>query len=168
MFYSSVKAYGRANETRFMNNLSAINSPKIKIAVIDGAMEDLIARTDFPKATRISLTQLSPFAQNLLNISSGKADVTFAEPGIVSIFLKSNPRALKELAPDMPLRIFGNAYVFKLGEVKFKSMFNTALNEIINNGTVDRLLKKYEPAPGVFLRTALPYCPRSISIQRAR
>lgn len=157
LFYSSLRAYGRGSDSRLTNNLDELNSPKFKIAVIDGAMEDLIARTDFPKAQRLSLTQLSPFSQNLLNVASAKADVTFAEPGIVKIFLRDNPASLKELAPEKPLRIFGNAYVFKLGEVKFASMFNTALDELINDGTVERLLRKYEPAPGAFLRTALPY-----------
>jgi len=157
IFFSCVRAYGRRNDGRFIKNLPAINSPDVKIAVIDGAMEDLIARADFPKAKRLSLPQLSPFSQNLLNVASGKADVTFAEPGIVRIFQRDNPGALRELAPNKPLRIFGNAFVFKLGEDKFKSMFDTVLTELINDGTVERLLTKYEPGPGVFLRTALPY-----------
>lgn len=157
IFFSSIKAYGRSHDSRFLNNLGAVNSQSVRIAVIDGAMEDFIARSDFAKAKRISLTQLSPFSQNLLNVATRKADITFAEPGIVNIFQRDNPSALQELAPGKPLRIFGNAFVFKLGEAKFKSMFDTALTELINDGTVERLVAKYEPAPGVFLRTALPY-----------
>lgn len=159
VFYSSVRAYGRTNDSRLTKNLEMLNSPKFKIAVIDGTVEDYIARTDFPKAQRLSLTQLSPFSQNLLNVASAKADLTFAEPGIVNIFLKDNPGTLKELAPEKPLRIFGNALAFKLGEVKFASMINTALDELVNDGTIELLIKKYEPAQGAFLRTALPYRP---------
>ncbi len=108
VFYSVIKAWGRPDDKRFINNLSAINSPGVRIAAIDGAMEDIIAKTDFPAAKRVSLPELSPFTQNLLNITSNKADVTFAEPGIVAEFLATNPGKLKELAPGQPMRIFGN------------------------------------------------------------
>lgn len=158
VFFSVIKAWGRADETRFAN-LSAINSPDVRIATIDGAMEDIIAQADFPKATRVSLPQLSPFTQNLLNITSGKADVTFAEPGIVSEFLATNPGTLKELAPDRPLRIFGNSLVIKRGDFEFQEFLDVALAELLYSGLVDKILKKYEPGPGVFPRAALPYRP---------
>jgi len=157
IFYSAFKAYGRTSENRFQGNLQAINSPKITIAVLDGAMEDLIAKSDFPRAKRLSLPQLCPFSQNLLNIITKKADVTFAEPGIVSLFLKSNPNTLKELAPNKPLRIFGNTYVFKIGEMTFKNMINTVLEELINSGEIEKLIRKYELCPGAFYRVAAPY-----------
>ncbi len=157
IFYSAFKAYGRSSENRFHSNLQAINSPQITIAVLDGAMEDLIAKSDFPLAKRLSLPQLSPFSQNLLNIRTKKADVTFAEPGIISLFLKNNPNSLKELAPNQPLRIFGNTYAFNIGEITFKNMINTVLEELLNSGEIERLIKKYELAPGAFYPVARPY-----------
>src|ERR1700694_448044 len=69
VFYSVIRAWGRPNDERFVNNLSSINSPDVRIATIDGAMEDIIAKTDFPKAQRVSLPELSPFPKNLLNIT---------------------------------------------------------------------------------------------------
>ncbi|MBI1979827.1 MAG: transporter substrate-binding domain-containing protein [Elusimicrobia bacterium] len=157
IFYSVIKAWGRPDDKRFINNLEAINSPSVRIATIDGAMEDIIAKTDFPRAQRVSLTTLSPFTQNLLNITSGKADVTFAEPGIVTEFLATNPGTLKELAPDQPLRVFGNSLVLKKGEIEFKEFLDIALQELIFSGRVDKILKKYEPGPNVFPRLAIPY-----------
>lgn len=47
VFYSIIKAWGRADETRFVN-LEGINSPDVRIATIDGALEDMISRTDYP------------------------------------------------------------------------------------------------------------------------
>jgi len=107
--------------------------------------------------SRRLLTQLSPFSQNLLNIVTKKADVTFAEPGIVDLFLKNNPGSLKELAPKQPLRIFGNCFVFKVGQPEFKDMINTVIEEMLNSGEFDRILKKYEPAPNSVYRVAAPY-----------
>jgi polar amino acid transport system substrate-binding protein len=157
VFFSLIKAWGRADDPRFTNNLGAINDPSVRVAMIDGAMEDIIAKTDFPRAQRVSLPQLSPFSQNLLNLTSKKADVTFAEPGIVKEFLATNPGTLRELAPQSPLRTFGNCLVLKKGEVDFKQFLDVAMMEVIYDGTVDRILRQYESEPGVFFRVARPY-----------
>ncbi len=156
VFYSVIKAWGRANESRFAN-LEGVNEPAIRIATIDGAMEDIIARTDFQNAKRESLPQLSPFTQNLLNVTTKKADLTFAEPGIIQEFLQSNPGTLKELAPERPLRIFGNSLVVPKAEVELKEFLDVAMRELLYSGIVDKILTKYEPVPGVFPRVALPY-----------
>jgi polar amino acid transport system substrate-binding protein len=158
IFYSVVKAWGRSDETRFAE-LSGVNLPDVRIATIDGAMEDIIAKTDYPAATRVSLPQLSPFTQNLLNLTSRKADLTFAEPGIIFEFLKSNPGSLKELAPNKPARIFGNTVVVPKGDYQLKEFVDVALTELLYSGRMDSILKKYEPVPGVFPRATLPYDP---------
>jgi polar amino acid transport system substrate-binding protein len=157
VFYSVIKAWGRPDDKRFVNNLSAINSPSVRIAMIDGAMEDIIAKTDFPEAKRVSLPELSPFTQNLLNITSGKADVTFAEPSIVAEFLATNPGKLKEIAPEHPLRIFGNSLVIKLGDLQLQEFLDVALRELLYSGAVDKILRMYEPVPNAFPRVAKPY-----------
>ena len=166
VFYSVIKAWGRAAETRF-NGLEGIDSASVKVATIDGAMEDIIAQGDFSKATRVSLPQLSPFTQNLLNITSGKADITFAEPGIVREFLATNPGTLKELAPDRPLRIFGNCLVIRRGDTELKEFLDVALNELLYSGTIDKILRKYESGSGVFPRAALPYRPETAGSKEA-
>jgi len=160
VFYSVIKAWGRKEESRF-EGLKGINSPDVRIATIDGAMEDIIAKTDFPSAHRESLPQLSMFTQNLINITHKKADVTFAEPGIIQEFLQTNPGTLKELAPDKPLRIFGNSIVVPRGDFELKAFLDVALREMLYSGIVERILKRYEPAPGIFPRVALPYQPET-------
>lgn len=157
VFYSVIKAWGRPDDKRFVNNLGAINSANVRIAMIDGAMEDIIAKTDFPEAKRVSLPELSPFTQNLLNITSGKADVTFAEPSIVAEFLATNPGKLKEIAPGQPLRIFGNSLVLKLGDLQLQEFLDVALRELLYSGAVDKILRTYEPVPNAFPRVAKPY-----------
>ena len=124
---------------------------------MDGSTDDVIARTDFPKAKRLALPQLSAFSQNLLNVVTQKADLTFAEPGIVNLFLKSNPGTLKELAPTTPLRIFGNTFAFNRGQGEFKSMLNTVLQEMLNSGDIDKLMQKYKANSKSFYRVAAPY-----------
>jgi polar amino acid transport system substrate-binding protein len=156
IFYSVVKTWVRAGENRFAS-MDEINSPDVSIAVIDGAMEDIIARTDFPKAKRVSLPQLSPFTQNLLNITSRRADLTFAEPGIIAEYNKANDGALKEIFPNQPQRIFGNALVVRRGNDQLRDFLDVGLRELLFTGRVDRILAVYEPAPNVFPRATLPY-----------
>ena len=160
VFYSVIKAWGRMDETRFQG-LEGINDPEVRIATIDGAMEDLIAKTDYALAKCVSLPQLSPFTQNLLNITSKKADLTFAEPGIIKEFLETNPGTLKELAPNKPLRIFGTSLVVPRGDHELKAFLDVALKELLFSGTIDKILSLYESAPGVFPRAALPYKPET-------
>lgn len=156
ILYNVVKVYGRSQEKRFQN-LNEINSPSVTISVLDGAMESLIAKEQFPLAKTLSLPQLSDFSQVLLNIKTKKADLTFAEPGIVALFLKSNPGALKELAGGKPVRVFGNCYAMNPDESRLQDVLNTTLAELINSGRIEAILKKYETAPDTLYRVALPY-----------
>jgi ABC-type amino acid transport substrate-binding protein len=120
-------------------------------------MSDIIARTDFPNAQRVSIPQLAPWSECLLNITTKKADVTFAERSVIIPFLKKNPGTLREMATGRPLRVFADTYAFKMGEIEFKSMIDSAILELISEGTIDKILRKYETVPGEQLRVALPY-----------
>jgi ABC-type amino acid transport substrate-binding protein len=156
-FYSVIKAWGRVDDHRFDNDLQALNAPNVRLATVDGAMDDIIAKSDFPNAPRVSLPQSSPWVQNLLNITSNKADVIFSGAPAINSFLKNNPGTLREIAPDQPLRIFANSLVVKKGEDTFKQAIDVAINEAVNSGQIDKILKKYESAPDEFLRPAIPY-----------
>lgn len=157
LFYSGIGIYVRTGDGRFTGKLDAINSEEVKIATIDGEMTDIIARTQFPKAQRVSLPQLSDVAQVLLNVANRRADVTFVEPIIAYQYLQNNPGTLEHVARDQPIRVFGNTCMFLLGEVKFKAMLNNALEELLNRGFVDQLIDKYEPAPGLLYGSASRY-----------
>ena len=75
----------------------------------------------------------------------------------MDLFLDKNPGTLTDIDPDNPVRVFPNAYAFKLGEVKFQEMLNGALDEMIDDGTMEKLIRKYEHHPDEFYRVAKPY-----------
>lgn len=156
LFFNAIRVWVRADEKRF-TDLQSLNSPDVRIAVQDAAIEDIIAKSDFPKAQRVSIPQLDQWSENLMNITSGKADATFAELGVITPFLKQNPGTLKELNVGRPIRVFASSFAFKMGDNEFKSMIDSAVEEIINDGTMDKILQKYETAPGEQLRTAPSY-----------
>ncbi len=161
VFYSVIKAWVRSDDDRFADGLGILNDGELVVATIDGAMEDIIANADFPNAPKESLPQLSPFTQNLQNIISKKADITFAEPGIINDFLESNPGMIKDAAPEMSLRVFGNSLVSPLGEPDLEEFLDIAMQELLYSGHIDKILDKYEDAPGIFPRAAKPYDPDS-------
>lgn len=158
LYYSPVCAYVKGNDTKFAgNDLSILNSDKYSIGTIDGATAEQIAKEDFPKARRVSLSQLSDFSQLMMTVSTGKADITFSEPLNAMDFLKHNSGSIKQVATKTPVRIFPNCWVMKRGQTEFKSMLDTVLIQLLNCGTVDKIIAKYEPAPNAVYRVAVPY-----------
>jgi len=156
LFYNPIKAWGRADETRYAR-IADMDAPNVRISSQDGAMDDLIARSDFGKAKLVSIPQLSPWTDVLMNIITSKADVTFAAPDAVNAFLDNNPGKLKELFPEEPLRVFPTCFTFGSQAFGLRDMVDSALVEMHNDGTVDRILKEHEKFPGSFYRVARPY-----------
>ena len=156
IFYSVLGAYVRADDNRFTNNLGSLNSETVKISTIDGEISDIVARAQFPKAQRVSLAELSGVSQALLAIPQKRADVAFVEPYIGNEFLRNNPGTIKNIAVDKPIRFYPNTMMFKQGEIRFKTMLNTAIEDLFSDGTLDALTSKYDPA-GVLYHRAYPY-----------
>lgn len=161
VYYSGIGVWVRANEGRFDGDLSKINAPDIRIGTIDGETADLIARTAFPKAQRVSSPQLTDISEKFLQVQTSKADAIFAEPFFGFEFLKNNPGTVKNIAAAKPIQLLGNCYMFKENEFQMKGMLDVAIEGLLNSGFVDRVLNKYEPFPGTFYRVADPYKPVS-------
>lgn len=159
LFYSPIFIYVKKGDKRLSgdNALQQLSSGKFTIATIDGETAEIIAREDFPTAKKVSLPQLSDLSQLLLTISTGKADVTFMEPASAAPFIAHNPGAVEVLKADKPIRIFPNCWMFKRNQMEFKDMIDTALEQLINSGAVDKIIRKNEPAPNTLYRDALPY-----------
>lgn len=157
IYFSPVKAYVKAGNNNFDGKLDAINTEKVKISAIDGEMTSIIARFDFPKAKLVSLSQSSDVSQVLLDVVSGKADITFVEPVIANEFLANNPNTIKEVQNVAPLRVFPNVLMVAKGESKLLSALNVAIEELANNGFVDKAINKYEKYPNSFFKRQLPY-----------
>lgn len=158
LFYSGIGVYVRTDDNRFSGkNLKALDSDKVTISTVDGTVQDLMAKKNFPNAHILSHPDTAEASQILLDVTHKKADVTFIEPGLVGLFLKNNPGTLKSISARQPIGVVGNTMMFKIGEPSFKSMLNTALAELIQTGYINRLLDKYEPIQGAYYRVAPPY-----------
>jgi len=159
VYFSPVKAYVKAGNTAFDGNLSAVNARSVKIATIDGEMTSIIAAADYPQATAEAHPQTTDIAQMLLEVANGKAAVTFVEPAVAHGFMQRNPGAVAEVRGVAAVRVFPNVMMVAKGETNLLSMLNTALGEAANTGIIDRIVARYEGAPGLFYRRQLPYRP---------
>jgi ABC-type amino acid transport substrate-binding protein len=157
LYYSPIFPYGRKGDNRFNGHLEKINSPTIKIATIDGETGQVIADSDFPKASRLSMTQMTDLSQLFLSVATKKADIAFAEPVVVDQYLHNNPGSVENASPNKPVRLFPNCWMFNRDELEFKAMLDTVLDEVINSGAMDKIISKYEPSPDLIYRVALPY-----------
>lgn len=160
VYYSGIGVYVRSNDNRFVRAANgqwdSINSPNVKIATIDGETGDLIARTQFPKAQRVSLPQNSDISQLFLEVKGNKADVFFAEPYFAMQYFKNNARDVKNIAEANPIKVLGNVYMMRADEFQLKQALDTAIEDLINSGFVDAQLAKYEGGD-TFYRDAPPY-----------
>lgn len=139
---SVIYPYVKTNDERFSEDLKKLNSDQFTISAVDGEMATFIAKNDFPQAKVNTLPQLSSYSEVFLNITNNKADVTFVEPSAANDFLKSNPNTIKRAGTN-PIRTFGNSFAFARGEESMVSMWNVAISELVNDGTVVRTLEKY-------------------------
>lgn len=156
MFYNAVTAWGRVGETRFKNDIRSINDPSVTITAMDGAQEEIIARTDFPKAKLLSVPASAQFTDNFFNIVTKKADVSFFENSLVNEFVAKNPGTLEQVSPT-PLRVFGATIVVKKGEEQLKEFFDQGIQELLYSGRIEKIIDKYQKYPGSFILPLMPY-----------
>lgn len=159
LYFSPLYIYARKDDPKFNEKISlaAINSPDVRISTVDGGSGEVVAKAQFPNATRVALPQMTDFGVSFMDVVHNKADIIFMEKFHAMKFLESNPETIVNITPKNPLRVFGNCYEFKRGEVEFQNMLNVALTDLLTSGFVEQLLAKYEKYPNSQLRIAPPY-----------
>lgn len=156
LYYMPVGAFVRADDHRFDSNIAALDSPDVKIASTDGMISGIIAQQDFPKARVVSSPAFLP-GQVLMEVATGKADVTFLAVRDWILFDQENPGKLRNIAVEKPVRVFGTVIAIPIGDEKFKSVLDSALYQLLDGGFLDRVIVKYDDAPGSIFSVAKPY-----------
>jgi polar amino acid transport system substrate-binding protein len=151
VYFSPIGVFVRADDNRFDADRTKLNDPKIKIAAVDGEVNNFIGKSDFPKA------ELKPFPNNIdvaqlfLEIQTKKKDVTFAEPMFAYDYMQKNPGKLKNIGEKSPIRNYPNCYMYKKGESKIGDFLNTEIDKLIKDGTIDKIIAKYAPFKGAVI-----------------
>jgi ABC-type amino acid transport substrate-binding protein len=152
LYYSPVHVWAKKDST-LTGDLKALDNPNIKISTLDGEQTSAFAKQFFPQAQQVSLPQSAPFSDLLLQVTTGKADIVFAEPLSVQEFMKNNPDSLRQLTPgNQPLLVVPNILLLPRGEYEFKEMIDNGLREMFNSHLIDMAIDTYETAPNSYIR----------------
>jgi len=154
--YAPYYAYVRFDDTRFDNNLKAINDPAIKFAVLEGELSLTVKNEDFPKAAILSLASPADVSLVLLQVSSGKADVALATPALASPFMQNNPGKVRPVQ-GLPVRMISASYAMAVGEDALKSLVDTTLNAMDATGATERLTVAKPDVRDFYMLPAQPW-----------
>ncbi|MDX2028737.1 MAG: ABC transporter substrate-binding protein [Alphaproteobacteria bacterium] len=153
LYYSPVHIWAKKDNATLTGDLKALDKPEIKISTLDGEQTSTFAKQFFPKAQQVSLPQSTPFSDLLLQVTTGKADMVFAEPLSVYEFMANNPDSLRQVtALDKPLLVVPNILLLPRGEYEFKQMIDNGLREMFNSRLIDRMIDNYETYPNSYIR----------------
>ncbi len=152
--YQPVFIAARIDDDRF-NEKTNLNDEKLTMVALDGDNPINIASADFPKAKILSLPNGTDYAQVLVNVDMKKADFTIVDPHTFGAYNKNNPGKLKLISGN-PLRIYPVSYVFRIDDYALRDAVNLAMDEMILDGTMDKIFDKYSEFPHGFYRASVP------------
>ncbi len=146
----------RANDKRFSHSIN-LNSPDLKMVALEGDNPINIAKADFPNAKILELPNMTDFSQVLVNVANGRADFTIVDAYTFGAYNKNNPKKLRLVNTDSPVRIYPVSFVFNADDVVFRDAVNAALDEMILDGTMDKIFNNIDAYPNAFYRATIPY-----------
>ncbi|MFA5040293.1 MAG: transporter substrate-binding domain-containing protein [Bdellovibrionales bacterium] len=156
LFYAPTYLVVRKDEKRIQKNEDA-NNPDITVSILDGEAFSFLAPRKFPKAVIKSLPQMTDYSAVYQDVEAKKADATGVTYSDFVRYDRANPGKLKVVDKANPLLMYGASFGLPQGDVALKTMIDAALTELYFDGTIARVVKAYEFAPGEFLSPIKPY-----------
>jgi polar amino acid transport system substrate-binding protein len=143
VFYNPSYLFGRASDTRFDNNYKLLNSGDHTVVGQEGDVTAEILAVKFPNAKNANIPPMSMQSDMILNVVTGKGDVALLDVPYAEDYMKNNPGKLRQVKGE-PVAIFPIDIPFAVGENQLKNMVDSSLNDMINDGTIASLIKKYQ------------------------
>lgn len=156
LYYSTTDVYVRGDDTRFDGKLQALNNPNVTFSTIDASGGAKLREQDFPQSKNFSMPSDTNLSMVFEAVTTHKADATISNPLVVMPFLLANPGKLRRVQGVAPVRAYPHAFAFKKNETALISMFDTVFEEMLTDGTINRILDKYEAIPNSFIRVESP------------
>jgi ABC-type amino acid transport substrate-binding protein len=156
-YYSPITLWTRKDDHRFDESIDKVNDPTVTVAGEDGSIAAKLQERLFPKAKLLGLPHAAPYSLKLDNVTQKKADITLVETSVGLDYIANNPDTLRNATPTAPITVYPNMFVVNKGEHNLRTMLQGAVNILHNDGTIEKLIKKYEKYPNNFYRVAKPY-----------
>ena len=149
IFYGPIYAYARADDHRFDNDLTVLNDAKYTLSIMDGEATDAVAKNNFPLAKTFSLPQNSEMSLLYSNVAQSKADVLFSDVPMSAGYMDNNPGKLRRVN-DTPVLTYTIGIPVSNDEPKLKAMLDSALLELIANGSIKHVIAAHDKSHGYF------------------
>ena len=159
MFYAGLYPMVRSDDARFKgNDLKAFNKEGITFAMTDGDTMQAAVKSRFPKAAVNVMPPGSGNTSYVLEVIGKKADVFLTDQNGKIEFEKAYPGKLRFMSDVTPFKTQPFNLAVNKEETLLNDFMNAAIDDLINDGTMDQLLRKWEPQPGkTYMRVAKPY-----------
>lgn len=158
MMYAGLSPLVRADDARFKgDDLARFDQPDVRFLTQDGNALDSVTRETFPHATIIAMPASMDGPTVMQEIVTKKADAILLDRNAEIAYNKNNPVKLRLVATSRPVKSQEFTLAVDRREAELKYFLDNAIGQMLNDGSIDRLLEKWENEPGQFLRVAKPY-----------
>ncbi|TAH36485.1 MAG: amino acid ABC transporter substrate-binding protein [Alphaproteobacteria bacterium] len=134
---------GRNGDHRFDNDWSIANSGDIKAGVLRNTILEHLANRLVPKATQVDISELGADTDVMLALAAKKIDISFNNLISVDRYNAKNPGSAKTIGK--PVGTCYSGFMLPHGDQKLKYMIDGAINEMIAEGSIAPIYKKYLP-----------------------
>lgn len=167
IWYLPITLWVNKDNSHTGDDTSWLNDENTTFAIVDGtAFAPIIAR-EFPKASIYGLPEMTNISEMMMAVQTKKADATIMLDMSGQHFADQNNQSVRRLSAT-PVTLFNYQFPIQFGDDSMRSMLNVALDEVLMNGTVDRILDKYEATPArYYYRIPKNYTSPTISVPRA-
>ncbi len=141
--YNAIYLYARSDDTRFDNKYEALNDPTYTVVGQEGSLTASFLSIKFPKAKTSHISPMAPKVDQILNVVANKGDAVLIDVPFAEEYMKKNPEKIRAIKGP-PIAIMPLALPLAIGEHQLKSMIDTTLNDLINNGAIAKLIQEYK------------------------
>ncbi len=144
----------RADDNRYNGTtLDDLNNQNYTMSFLDGDISLILSNQLFPNAKKHGLSQTQGYSMIIRDIAAGKADFSVIDKNAVEDYNATNKEKLKLIGNPIATNAFG----FPLpNDLQFKSMIDSAVIEMQQDGTLENILEKHNYTKYVHL-PAIPY-----------
>lgn len=157
IFYMGSDIFVAEGDKRFDGNLAAINKPDVTMITYEGDIYSKISAAEFPKSRKFELPQNASSAELFSSLATHKGDVLLVDSSSAYEYMEKNPGKIRKAKLPSPFRASPEGVSIKGGEYRFQRMLDIATIELLTNGTIDTILKKYDPKGIAHIPLVKPY-----------
>lgn len=142
VLYVPLYAYARADDTRFDNNLDAVNKADITLSTMEAEYTSILARTAFPQAKQLEITGIQGSSTLFLNVANKKADVVFQDPASFHDYDAKNPDVLRKIEGGL-IGAFVMAIPVRLDDARMIRLLNAGITDLESRMVTKQLAQKH-------------------------